>query len=521
MEESNLTVYSGNELRSTSLRDFLAVVFRYRRLAVSSFSSILFASVLFALLQSNHYVAEMKILVKPERADPALAAGSASAAQPAAEVTEEQINSELELLKSRDLLEKVVLACGLVRGDSAWYRVFSSKSSHPGARALEKSAQLARAVRALEKDLKLDVVKKTDLIAVSYESTNPQLAARVLTTVASFYLEKHLAVRRPPGAFDFFQRQTNESRKELADAEARLVAFTQGGSAVSAQAEKEAALQKLAEFDGTLKETQAAIADTQQRIGVLEQQSVSTKPRMVTQVRNTDDALLLSQLRANLLTLELKRTELLDKFAPTYRPVQEVEAQLAQTRTALAAAEKSPLHEETTDGDPTYEWVKEELAKARASLAGLQARAVATELAVESYRQKARSLERQEIAQDDLIRTVQAREESYQLYVRKEEEARISDALDRNRIINVAVAEPAIVPSLPSNRRGVTVLVGFVFAVLISLGLAFASEHLDTTFRTPDEVTLFLNIPVLAAMPREGKNGQDRVNQEGVTPDVP
>jgi capsular polysaccharide biosynthesis protein len=51
------------------------------------------------------------------------------------------------------------------------------------------------------------------------------------------------------------------------------------------------------------------------------------------------------------------------------------------------------------------------------------------------------------------------------------------------------------------------VLVGLLLATLTSVGLAFVSEYLDPTFRTPDEVRSFLNIPVLATMPQNGKNG--------------
>ena len=248
---------------------------------------------------------------------------------------------------------------------------------------------------------------------------------------------------------------------------------------------------------------------------------------MVTQVRNADDTMLLSQLRANLLTLELKRTELLGKFEPSYRPVQEIEAQITQTRDALAVAEKSQLHEETSDRDPTHEWAREELAKAKADLAGLQARAQATALTVQSYRANARSLERNEVVQDDLIRTVKATEENYLLYRRKQEEARISDALDRRRIINVAIAEAVTVPSLPSSHRSLTLLLGLLLASTISLGLAFGSDYLDPTFRTPDEMMSFLNIPVLAAMPQNGKNGKNAKNGvqakngNGVTTHVP
>ena len=204
---------------------------------------------------------------------------------------------------------------------------------------------------------------------------------------------------------------------------------------VSPELEKGAALQKLAEFEATLKQTQAAIAETQQRTRVLQEQAASIPSRMVTQVHNADNAMLLSQLRSNLLTLELKRTELLEKFEPSYRPVQEVDTQIAQARDALAAAEKSQLHDETTDRDPTYETVREELAKAKAELAGLQARAEATALIVNSYGENYRSLEAKEIARNDLVRNVKSAEDNYLLYLRKAEEARISDALDRRRII--------------------------------------------------------------------------------------
>ena len=507
MKDLNLSNLSGDGIRSPTARDLLAIAFRHRRLMVNAFLGVLCGSILVAVLQPKRYEAGMKILVKRERVDPVVTAEASALPQFALGVTEEELNSEVELLKSRDLLEKVVLACNLQHGShSASSRILAAIGAWGGAGTPERDEPIVGAVRTLEKKLDVGVVKKTNLIGVTYESLDPELAARVLTALSDLYLEKHLAVHRPPGTFDFFQQQTRQYSKGLADAEAQLVDFTRAGAVVSAKLEKEVALQKLAEFDATLRQTQAAIADAQQRIRVLQEQTASIPPRMVTQVRNADDATLLSQLRSSLLTLELKRTELLGKFEPNYRPVQEVEAQIAQTRAALALAEKSQLHEETTDRDPTHEWVRGELAKAKADLAGLQARGEATALTVRSYRENARSLEQKEVIQDDLIRNVKATEEDYLLYLRKEEEARISDALDRKRIINVAVAEAATV-SQPSNQRSLTVLFGLLLATVTSVGLAFGSEYLDPTFRTPDEVSSFLNIPVLAAMPKNGKNG--------------
>lgn len=508
MEDLNLSHPDGNGIHTPTLRDLLAIAFRHRRLAAISFLGILFGAILVAVLQPSRYEAGMKILVKRERVDPIVTSEVSAQPQFSVGVTEEELNSELELLKSRDLLEKIVLASGLQQQrDSAWSRVLTAISGHARAQAPEKDARIARAVITLEKQLKMEVVTKTNLIAVTYESPDPELSARVLTALSNLYLEKHLEVHRPPGAFDFFQQETQQYRQGLTDAEAHLVDFSHGAAVVSPQLEKEVALQKLAEFDATLNQTHAAIAETQQRIRVLQEQTASIPPRMVTQVRNADDPMLLSQLRSNLLALELKRTELLEKFEPSYRPVQEVDTQIAQTRDALTVAEKSQLHEETTDRDPAYEMVRGELAKAKADLAGLQARAEATAVTVRSYRETARSLEPKEIVHNGLVRTVKAAEENYLLYLRKEEEARISDALDRRRIINVAIAESPTVPSLPSNHRSLTLLVGLLLATLVSVGLAFGSEYLDPTFRTPDEVRSFLNIPVLATMPQNVKNG--------------
>lgn len=524
-----------------TLREVVAIIFRRRRLILLSFFGVLLGAILTAVLQPNLYDASMKILVQPDRPNPVVNPEGAALPPLNSTVTEEELNSEVALLKSRDLLEQIVVICGLQHPkqhllglgflgeilpakpiaapetSSSPYRLVSDvKESKPpgsgGTRSARENVAIAGAVLELDKDLKADVVKKSNLIEAAYASPDPQLAARVLSILASLYLEKHVEVHRPRGAFDFFQRETEKYRQQLSDAEQRLKSFDRDSGVVSATAEKELTLQKLADFQVVLSQTNAAIAETQERTRVLEHEMQSTPTRMVTQVRDADDGLLVSQLKANLLNLEQKRTELLTKFEPTYRSVQEVDAEIAQVKAAIA--EKSQIHEQTTDRDPTYEWTRGELAKANADLASLKARAQVTNAAVEHYEQVARELGSQEVEQDDLVRTIKATEESYLLSLRKEEEARISDALDRGRMLNVAIAEPPTVPALPSNHRLRIVLFGFIFAILASAGLAFAAEHTDPTFRTPGEVGSILNIPVLASIPQRaiGEGGSTNVS---------
>ena len=138
---------------------------------------------------------------------------------------------------------------------------------------------------------------------------------------------------------------------------------------------------------------------------------------------------------------------------------------------------------------------------------GLQARASAMAGALKTLEGKVQKLEGESVFQQDLLRTAKANEENYLLYHRKREEARIADALDQRKIINAAVAEAPIAPLVPASLpTSVKLLLAVVIATLVSVGLGFLMEYLDPSFRTPEEVREYLEIPLLATLPR--KNGR-------------
>ncbi len=508
MEEQNLETYRNGHnghngyKSSATVRDFMSIVFRRRRLIIGTFLAVFLGAILAVLIIPNKYEAHLKILVKQERKDPLVSTESKGEMIAVQGLTEEDVNSEVELLKSRDLLEKVVVTCGLQNGPESFVtRLLNLGETTDNGQVMK----IARAVQRLEKKLEVEPLKKTRIIEVRYQSDDPKMAAKVLETLSNGYLEKHLAVHRPSGVVDFFQRQTDQYRKGLSNAEFQLIGFGRDQGVVNTAMEKEITLRKLSDFDGLLQQTEADKAATDRRIQALGIQEAKTPDRLTTQVKTSDNPYLIQQMKTALLTLDLKRTELLTKFDPSYRLVQEVDIQIAQAREAIAEAEKNPMKEETTDRDATHEWVRTELAKARADKATLEARAVAMGRIVRNYQETARSLNQKDIVQTDLIREAKTAEDNYLLYVRKQEEARISDALDSKRIVNVAIAEAATVPALPSNLRWpLTLVLGFFLAGMLSFGLGLVADYMDPSFRTPDEVEQYLEVPVLATIPRNG-----------------
>ena len=469
------------------------VMFRQRRVFVWVSVLVFVTAILYAAFGAT-YKATMKVLVRRGRADaPVTATENAPLDLTRMATTEEDLNSEVELLRDEEVMRKVVGETGVAGGD--WLNFL-----HPNENDAER---IERAARRLAHKVKVEPVKKTNLIAVDYSAADPQVAARVLRSLEAVYLQKHMSVHRPVGEFHFFEQQTTESKRQLENSKQRLLLFTAEHGVVAAAQQRDLSLQKLSELDISARQTHIDLAETAQRIRVLEEQLTKLPERTTTQMHTADNPELLKADKSSLLDLQLKRTQLLTKFEPTHRLVREVDQQITQAQSAIAAESKDPVRDETTDKNPQFEWAKSELQKAQVELKGLRAREAATGAQASAYRKMSAQLGEDAVTQEELISDQKAAEENYLLYEKKQEEARMDDALDQRGIVNVAIAEQPVAPALPVWPAWVVVTLGFVAAGSAGTGAAFTADYLDSAFRNPDDVLMYLNAPVLASLPRE------------------
>jgi uncharacterized protein involved in exopolysaccharide biosynthesis len=204
-----------------------------------------------------------------------------------------------------------------------------------------------------------------------------------------------------------------------------------------------------------------------------------------------------------LLAAQVKRTQLLLKFEPTYPAVLEADQEIAETQDAIKKAESMKYVNETTDRDNTYEFLREDLAKTKSDLASQNATASELLGSIQKMKMQMVDLDKKAVTQAALIRSEKADEANYLLYLGKREQERSSDALDQRRIADVAIAVPAIVPILPAYNPLLFLLVGFVLASIMGVSSAFIAEYLDASFRTPAEVAEALNIPVVTSVPKQ------------------
>jgi uncharacterized protein involved in exopolysaccharide biosynthesis len=441
------------------------------------------------LLMPKQYQTQMKVLVKNERADMIVSADRNGGSAYRGDVSEAQINSEIELLTSNNLLREVVTKCGLDR----------LESSHEAAADERLPVAVEKALRRLHRDLKVSAVRKANIIQVEYSATDPRRAVAVLAQLADSYLVAHLKVHGTPGTHEFFKGQADRYQRELLDAEANLAAFRQRENIVMLAQQKDTMLQKSSASDSALMQAEAAIGEDTQKIAGIRGQLAAVDPRVVTQSRTLSNQYLVERLHTMLAELHNRRTLLLAKFRPEDRLVQEADREIADTQAALDRATRLTGLEQATDVNPLHQALEIDLARLQAELAGLQSRRQSLARQSDTYSQQLVKLANATAAFDDLARTQKEAEENYLLYAKKTEEARIAESLDQQKIANVAIAETPTEPHLPSKPDvPLNVALGVLLACFVSLGTAFTAEYFSDIVAQPSELEELTGLPVFS-----------------------
>jgi uncharacterized protein involved in exopolysaccharide biosynthesis len=455
---------------TVTLVDIAAVVIRRKWGVLTVFLLVVGGAIGFTLITPKQYASHMKILVKNERANMIVSADGSDGSSNRGEVSETEINSEIELLDNMNLLEHVVKECGLERGEKA-------SGSNPQERL---AIATERATMRLQHDLKIVPVRKANIIQIDYLARDPHQAAAVLRQLAESYLEEHLRVHGTPGTYQFFSDQAGHYQNELRDAEAKLSQFRQEHSIVTLPEQKEAMLQRASESEAALLEADAAIRDYTEKLADLRHQLTATPRRIVTQDRTVPNQYSVEHLSTMLADLQNRRTQLLAKFRPDDRLVKEADQEIADTQTALANASKVTAAEETTDVNPLRQSLEIDIAKQGSELAGVTARRQKLAQQAQIYRSQLMSLGSATTDYENLSRTQTEVEQNYLLYAKKTEEARIAESLDRQKIANVAVAESpteAHFASKPNVRLNLAL--GVLLGGFLGLGWALGSEYLE------------------------------------------
>ncbi len=510
---SNDGVISTAEL---SLRDLLTVVFKRRWLVVLSVVSVVIIAALLTILSPPIYEVNASLLVNKSRAE--IPIGPKDAQQlVVSSIGPEELNSEIEILKSRQLIEEVLdeLETEQPPEVSSW--LTSAKNSIRktigGFLGTEELSRRSQMIVHLQRTLYVTGVRKSNVIRLSYRSKDAEWATQVVKTLTDRYLDKRARMYQSPQAVTFFEEQMLSAKNELEERETALEEFLEsagitmvmgprGSDALAAQ--KGHVLDRLSRVKNELGDASVQVEESQHRALNLRDR-LATEPERLQSANRVNQDAAGEEIEKGLAAMEMERDRLLQDFKPDSRFVRDIDTQIELARERLRELEAEGGSIGGTEPNPVHQQLRSELVRAEAALEGARGRYLSLESQVSRLETELEDLNNKAFEMEQLRREAQAAEEDYLLYRKKHEEARISAAMDQQKIINVTVAQPAQLPLRPV-ARGLkrNLILALMLGLLGGLGLAFGAEfYVDHTFTTGEEMERKLGLVHMASIPEE------------------
>jgi len=503
----------------------LYVAFRHKFKLLAVFSCVFAAVLLYTYVAQEIYRSESKVLIRLGRenlsVDPSVSGPTLYSSRDRVN----EVNSELAILGSRALAEQVVDTLGaetfLEKPDeevNVEPPVESLREAQQELRALRREVRQTedadkgllvaldlvtpltpreKAIKYVMKNTSVAVEPKTDIISVSFDAPSRDLARDALAALIEFYQERHIEVHSAQATPRFFEEQTQQHQDRLNRCEAELAAFREAHGITSMEKQKEVMLLQVSDLEKQLAESIAQLEATRQRIASLDKtlkgRSKTLEISRTTGVTNfAADAL-----KEKLLDLRLRETDLSARYPATHRPLIDIRQQIQEAEAALAR--ENETHTEITTGvDETYQSLRLTLENEQAQAAATEARRAALER--ELIRQKAEvaRLTGCEVQLAALEREVALAEKDYEQYRESLQRARISTALDLDKVSNVSVVQPATLPIDPVKpNKLLNIAIGVFLAMFAAISFAFTVEYFDDSVNSAEQIEKWVGVPVL------------------------
>lgn len=420
-----------------------------RAMAAGIFLTIFVTGVIVTLIIPPTYQSTIKILITRDRIDPRVTAADRSIEPGRGELTDEDFNSELEILQSRTVLEGAARSLGLDKNrerQGSWHSTISAVFQSLHKRTMPDPIE--RAVADLADRLEAVSIRNSRILKVTYRDYSPERAAQILNEIYRQYSDHHLRLHQTSKAPRVFREQSAAFMHKLNLATDELKRFDAANGGSANETQRTLLLQQFYQIQGQLDQTGAEIAETVERATALREQ-LKSQPERIEAEAKTIYASARDRIKDEILTQEIQLTQLRQKYQPGHRLVKEVEERLEKARELLAREENAPPQELTTVPNELRRRLTGDLIGAESSLPTLHKRESRLAALAAKYRERITRFDARILERLDLERARAVNEEAYLLFRKKAQEADIVDALNQEKIVNVSLVEAANIDHQP------------------------------------------------------------------------
>jgi polysaccharide biosynthesis transport protein len=481
---------NGDEPHHTpGLLEFWLVI-RKRRATILTVLFIVFTAALVATLkQKPLYRARALVEIQKENPD----IPSLQELLQVENISDTYLETQYRILNSENLARRVISQLRLERTPD-----FAPKNGWLFAKAKQAAAIYSPArsngergdppvdhevLRKFQDRLDIEPLKRSRLIEVSFESTDPKLAAQVVNTLTANYIQQNLEARWEisQNATEWLSRQLLDTKASVEKSEDALQEYARKNGLLFLEDGKGTTEnimgQRLRELQEGLTKVQAERFEKESVYHLLEQGDYGALPGVF-------DNKLMQDLTYKLAELTRERSKLSTIFNPDYPRLKEIQSQIDDIQSVLA----------------------EERARGAAEIINSYRAAVEREQMLENAfkeQQKEAGIIAEKSVQYGILKhEADTNKRLYTDLLEKVKETGVSTSL---RAANVRIVDAAYPPVKPDHPKILLNLsLGLVLGLCLGTGAAFLQEHLDNTLKTADDVERFLQLPALASVPAVG-----------------
>ncbi len=320
-------------------------------------------------------------------------------------------------------------------------------------------------------------VPSSRLMDVSFESTDPQLAARIVNAHIASYIEQNFRSKyeATTQASTWLADQLSELKIRVQKSEDARIAYERQNQIWTLDDKQNITTQRLSDINKQLTDAQSERMKKESLYQFAKAGNLDAVP----EVQNNSALGDLFKKRSDAAS---QYTDALGQYGPNFPKVQRLQAQLREF-------------------DQTIEKEKQKILDVLESdyHEALQRETLLTQ-ALDQQKAETNQMAGKLVEYNILKREAEANKTLYEGLMTKLKETAISAGL---RSSNIRVVDPAMIPSTPARpAKTRNLALAFLVGLVGGIGLALMREYLDNTVKTPDDVETLSRLPSLAVVPQ-------------------
>ncbi|MHC5767874.1 MAG: GumC family protein [Nostoc sp.] len=497
-----MTMESLPNFEEVNIQKYLEVFQRRWLPLVGIFAISVSLGCLYAFSLKPSYKAEGSLMIKTNRSSSLTGLPDDIGRLEALNVNDNPLETQVRVIGSNPVIEKTINSLNL-----------------------KDSQGKLLSIPDLAKQLKIEGIKGTDVVQLSYKGGDRELAAKIVNEVIDSYIDLNIKANQNEArtAKQVLVTEVPKAEEVVRRAESKLRLFKETNKVVVLEQEAAAAVDTISKLGNQISQALAQLDDVKGRLEQLSSEAqVDSRQGVIESELSQAPGVqkVLAQLQETESQLALERT----RFSPEHPTITNLEEKvlalknLLKERTGQVAGGAQITQGSLQVGQLRQSLIAD-ITRAQAERVGLERQIATLKQQQNAYIKRANNLPRLEQSQRELERKLQAAQTTYETLLKKRQEI---DIAQNQKIPNARVISYALTPDKAEGPRKMLFIIGGAgIGFFLGIIVAFTLDLIDRSVKTVKEAKEVLRYSVLGVIPTQGRNGKDHSSIPGLDRPIP